>query len=282
MAKAANRRSSVGATGVPDDAVRVIVVDDEREIAELVVSLLQPEGIAAEAFTDPEEALAVFQREAFNLAIIDVMMPKMDGFELCGRMRAVSDVPIVFLSARDEETDRVVGLTLGADDYVCKPFKPRELVARVRAHLRRARRAMATAHSDGSLKVAGITADVTSHAASLLDVPLTLTPKEFAILALLMQRANQPVPASEIYESVWQEPYNASASNTVMVHIRHLREKLAAIDSSREYIETVWGVGYRISQIGREAVVEGVACAPDNAEGGANAVGTAGAETDAS
>ncbi len=226
-----------------------MVVDDEREIADLVASLLQPEGMETTVFTDPEEALAAFSQDPFDMAIIDVMMPKMDGFELCGRMRACSDVPIVFLSARDEETDQVVGFTMGADDYVTKPFKPRELVARVRAHLRRARRGTTPASPD-HLEAHGIAVDLLAHEATLHDKPLSLTPKEFAILALLMQNAGQPVPASEIYERVWNERYDASASNTVMVHIRHVREKLAAIDSSKELVETVWGVGYRISAEG--------------------------------
>ncbi len=232
--------------------VRVMVVDDEREIADLVVSLLQREGMEALAFTDPEAALAAFETQSFDIAVLDVMMPKMSGFELCGRMRTTSDLPIIFLSARDEETDQVVGLTLGADDYVCKPFKPRELVARVKAHLRRARQVSSSSIEDDCLRVAGIAAYPTSHTATLFDMPLTLTPKEFSILVLLMRRVNQPVPASDIYESAWKEPYDAGASNTVMVHIRHLREKLAVIDSSREYIETVWGVGYRIFQAVRE------------------------------
>ncbi|WP_251213331.1 response regulator transcription factor [Adlercreutzia murintestinalis] len=237
------------------DKTRVMVVDDEQEIADLVASLLQPEGMETAVFTDPEEALAAFAQDPFDMAIIDVMMPKMDGFELCGRMRALSDVPIVFLSARDEETDQVVGFTMGADDYVTKPFKPRELVARVRAHLRRARRG-ATPASPGQLEAHGIAVDLLAHEASLHDKPLSLTPKEFAILALLMQNAGQPVPASEIYERVWDERYDASASNTVMVHIRHVREKLAAIDSSKELIETVWGVGYRIAAEGAGSLPE--------------------------
>ena len=178
------------------------------------------------------------------------MMPDMDGFELCVRLRAIADVSIVFLSARDEEADKVVGLTLGADDYVVKPFKPRELVARVRAHLRRA----AVARKDGAtdagklevLAVRGIEIDLRAHAAALHGQPLPLTPKEFAILTLLAQHAGSPVSTRDIFEKVWGERYDSSAANTVMVHIRHLRKKLAAVDSSETFIETAWGVGYRL------------------------------------
>lgn len=225
--------------------VRVLVVDDEPEIAELIAQLLQPEGIEAVVYTDPERAYEQFPHEHFDLAILDIMMPKMDGFELCSHLRATSDIPIMFLSARDEEIDQVVGFTMGADDYVTKPFKPREFIARLRAHLRRSKRTPATT-PDHHCEALGISLDLATHEASLHDMPLSLTPKEFAILSLLMQRTGQPVPAAQLYEHAWQEPFDPSVSNTVMVHIRHLREKLAKADSTTEFIQTVWGVGYRI------------------------------------
>lgn len=225
--------------------MRVMVVDDEPEIANLVASLLEPEGIDATAFTNPKAALDAFPEEAFDMAILDIMMPGMDGFELCSRLRAISDIPILFLSARDEETDQVVGFTIGADDYVTKPFKPRELVARVRAHLRRAKR-KDTPVSESILEVGDITVNLVEHKASLHGENLGLTPKEFSILALLAKHAGQPVSAADIYRHVWNDSYDISATNTVMVHIRHLRHKLSQIDSSVEFIETVWGVGYRI------------------------------------
>ena len=226
---------------------RIVVVDDEAAIVELVVQLLRAEGMCAHAFTDPLEALADCEEHGFDLAIIDIMMPQMTGFELCAKLRGAADAPIVFLSARDGETDQVAGFSLGADDYVTKPFKPRELVARVRAHLRRSQREGAS--SKGSaLRACGIELDLDSHASALYDVPLALTPKEFAVLALLMQRDGKPVPAAEIFEEVWQERFDDAAANTVMVHIRHLRAKLADIDSSRSFIHTVWGVGYRLDK----------------------------------
>lgn len=225
---------------------RLLVVDDEQAIADLVTSIFRAEGMEATACYSGAEALHALRESAFDLAILDIMMPGMDGFELCGQVRAISDMPVVFLSAKDEEADLVVGFALGADDYVTKPFKPRELVARVRARLRRAQRAVEGAPARSVLEACGIEMDVEAHTATVHDVPLALTPKEYSLLALLLGRGGNPVPTSELYERVWDEPYDSAASNTVMVHIRHLRQKLAAVDSSTEFIQTVWGVGYRV------------------------------------
>lgn len=226
---------------------RVLVVDDERAIGDLVASVLRAEGMDALVCESGAEALEAAGREALDLAIVDIMMPGMDGFELCRRLTGDLDVPVVFLSAKDEEADLVVGFALGAEDYVTKPFKPRELVARVRARLRRRQRDASGERRAGSLlEAAGIELDADAHTASVHDVPLALTPKEFSMLALLLARSGSPVPTSELYERVWDEPFDSAASNTIMVHIRHLRQKLAAVDSSTEFIQTVWGVGYRV------------------------------------
>ena len=160
-------------------------------------------------------------------------------------MRKMRDIPIIFLSAKDEEADQVVGFTLGADDYVTKPFRPRELVARVRARLRRAQ-APAPVANDSLIEVRPLEVDVAAHSASLHGQKMKLTPKEFAILTLLAQSAGRPVSAKDLFEGAWEEPFDDAASNTIMVHIRHLRKKLAAIDSSTQFIETAWGVGYRL------------------------------------
>ena len=226
----------------------ILVVDDEAAIADLLEGLLASEGMRVSACYGPVEALRLAEAgdDPFDLAIIDIMMPGMDGFELCTRLRALSDMPIVFLSARDEESDQVAGFALGADDYVTKPFKPRELVARVKARLRRASTRERAASAGSVLRARGIEVDATSHEASLHGEPLTLTPKEFSILAHLVRRAGSPVSTAELFEEAWGERYDAAASNTVMVHIRHLRQKLAAVDSSTAFVETVWGVGYRL------------------------------------
>lgn len=227
---------------------RLLVVDDEAAIADLVSSVFVAEGMEVRAFCDPREALESLAGEEYDLAVVDIMMPVMDGYEFCREMRAVSDIPVVFLSAKDAESDIVAGFTVGADDYVTKPFKPRELVARVKAHIRRhSQQASTASDEDGILSAQGIEVDVRAHSASLHDVALQLTPKEFDILAHLLKRKGQPVSSRELYEAAWGEPANASSSNTVMVHIRHLRCKLAEVDSSTELIETAWGVGYRIA-----------------------------------
>ena len=225
----------------------ILVVDDEKAIADLVAELMVREGMAATACYGGADALELFSHADFDLVILDLMMPAIDGLEVCRRLRAVSQVPICFLSAKDEEVDKVVGLTMGADDYISKPFKPRELVARVRSMLRRASYSGAAAPRAEGLSACGIDIDENGHHASLLGVPLQLTPKEFDILATLVRAQGSPVSARELYETVWEEPYIASSSNSVMVHIRHLRAKLAAVDSSQDYIVTMWGVGYRIN-----------------------------------
>lgn len=227
---------------------RLLVVDDEIAIADLIASIFISEGMDVVAFNDPNLALRSLDSESYDLAILDVMMPGMDGFELCKSILEKKDMPVVFLSAKDAESDIVAGFTLGADDYVTKPFKPRELVARVKAHLRRHSKAEPS-EGDGNpvLSAQGIKLDTRAHKATMHDVPLQLTPKEFAILEKLLSEQGKPVASRELYESAWGEPANSSSSNTVMVHIRHLRCKIGEVDSSKEVIQTAWGVGYRIA-----------------------------------
>lgn len=224
---------------------RVLVCDDEREIADMVASLLEREGFACMVCYDPFSALDVMRRNAADLAILDIMMPGMDGYELARRVRTFSNVPLIFLSAKDEEVDSVLGFAVGADDYVTKPFRPRELAMRVRACLRRA--SMPVAAADGALRMRGVELDPRTHEVSLHGEPLSLTPKEFALLQALMAAGGSPRSAAELFECVWNERPDAAASNTVMVHVRHLRKKLAAVDASTEFIATVWGVGYRMN-----------------------------------
>lgn len=229
-----------------NDGPRILVVDDDPAIVRLVADTLSAAGMVAVACGSGEDAWAAFSRDAFDLVLLDIMMPGVDGFELCARIRAVSLVPVIFLSAKDEESDKVLGLMTGADDYVVKPFMPRELVARARSCLRRASYA-ATTGPGGMLSCRGIEVDRAAHIARLHGEPLSLTPKEFDVLATLLEARGHPVATRELYESVWREPYLASSSNSVMVHIRHLRSKLSAIDSDQVFIETVWGVGYKIA-----------------------------------
>lgn len=226
-----------------DKAFSILIVDDERDIANLVAEILRKEGFEATPCYSGKQALELFGSRSFDLIILDVMMPGMDGLETCGKIRSVSNVPVIFLSAKAEEADKVVGLTLGGDDYLAKPFGKRELVARARARLRRTR---VEDKPSGVLEARGIEVNTDSHTASLHDEPLSLTPKEYGILVLLLRSAGKPVSAARIYETVWEEPFSDAAANSVMVHIRRLRAKLAEIDGSEAFIETAWGVGYRI------------------------------------
>lgn len=227
------------------DAKTIAVCDDEAAIADLVAQLLVGSGFEVRTFYAAADLLAADDREAFDLVVLDIMMPGMDGFACCRELRRASSVPIIFLTAKDEEIDKVVGFELGADDYVVKPFKPRELLARVRARLRRSSAPADDARA-GLLEARDVSVDEGAYSATLHGEPLALTPKEFAILVCLLRAAGRPVASRDLFESVWGEKANAQSNNTVMVHIRHLRKKLAAVDSSQEFIETVWGVGYKL------------------------------------
>lgn len=227
--------------------MRIAVCDDEQAIADLVGQLLVEGGFAPSVFYAAVDLLAAQAENPFDLVILDIMMPGIDGFACCRELRRTSSVPIIFLTAKDEEIDKVVGFELGADDYVVKPFKPRELLARVRARLRRTSSADAgRAGERPVLECCGIAVDEDAYTATLHGEPLGLTPKEFAILACLMRDQGRPVASRDLFETVWGDEANAQSNNTVMVHIRHLRKKLSAVDSSQELVETVWGVGYKL------------------------------------
>ena len=226
----------------------ILVCDDEREVVDLVAHLLRAEGYRVSGCESADEALRLLREGSFDLAILDVMMPGVDGFELLRRLRGSSDahlrdMQVIFLTAKVEEFDKVLGFTLGADDYVTKPFKPRELVMRVKARLRRRVAPM----PPDALSARGIELREDAHEVTLHGEPLPLTPTEFACLAELLRAHGLPVSAQALFETVWKVDYNASSHNTVMVYIRRLRKKLAEVDSSEEFIETVWGIGYRIA-----------------------------------
>lgn len=225
----------------------IVVCDDEREIADMVASLLGAEGFDARASYCGADALSLVCAGGVDLAVLDIMMPGMDGYEVGRLIRERSDMPIIYLSAKDEEVDKVLGFAIGADDYVTKPFRPREFVMRVRACLRRSIRP-AREVADGMLRMRGLELDSAAHEASLLGEPLSLTPKEFALLEALMRAGGSPVSTADLYAAVWEEPADAASANTVMVHVRHLRKKLAVVDASTTYVETVWGMGYRIAK----------------------------------
>lgn len=226
----------------------VLVVDDEQEIADLVEVYLRNEGFQVLKFYNAADALSCAAHEAVGLAILDVMLPDMDGFTLCQKLRAQHAYPILMLTARDQEIDKINGLALGADDYVTKPFRPLELVARVKAQLRRYLRYNAPAAGGSVLTVSGLVMDIDRHQCTLDGEPLTLTPTEFAILRILCQKRGCVVSAEELFHELWGDAYYNKSNNTITVHIRHLREKMRDSVEHPKYIRTVWGVGYQIEK----------------------------------
>ena len=227
-------------------AEKILVVDDERAIAELVTVYLKNEGYDVLCAYTGAEALRAVEREEISLAVLDVMLPDTDGFALCRRIRESHLFPIVMLTARVEDMDKITGLTLGADDYITKPFNPLELVARVKTQLRRYTRynvAESPAASEEELDIRGLHISRSSHRCILNGREVALTPTEFSILWYLCARQGQVVPSEELFEAVWGEK-SFDCNNTVMTHIARLREKLHEPARRPRYVKTVWGVGY--------------------------------------
>lgn len=230
---------------------RILVVDDEQEIADLVEVYLRSENYSVFKFYSAEPALDCARREEIDLAILDVMLPDMSGFVLCKLLREEHNFPILMLTAKVDETDKITGLTLGADDYITKPFRPLELVARVKAHLRRYKKynpAQLPEEPSSVLTHKGLVLNSGTHECRLDDEPLSLTPTEFSLLRILLERKGSVVSAEELFHAIWQDEYYCKSSNTISVHIRHLREKLHDAAEHPKYIKTIWGVGYKIEQ----------------------------------
>ncbi len=224
----------------------ILVVDDEREIADLVVLYLQNEGFRVSKAYDAAGALELVGSEPLDLAVLDVMLPDMDGFQLCQRIRETRRFPIIMLTAKGEGMDKIMGLSLGADDYMTKPFQPLELVARVKAQLRRYKRYNAGPEPDGVLVISGLTLDPRAHTCTLNDRPLALTPTEFSILQILCEHKGEVVSSEELFHRIWKDEYYTKSNNTITSHIRHLREKMGDSYEDPKYIKTVWGYGYKI------------------------------------
>lgn len=224
----------------------ILVVDDEPEIAELVEVYLKSEGFSVVKCGNASEALAALDRETIDLAILDVMLPDLSGFTLCGEIRKRFHFPVLMLTAKVEDMDKITGLTIGADDYMTKPFNPLELVARVKAQLRRCTRYNETDKGAGDvIDFNGLVINRATHECWLYDRELGLTPLEFDILWMLCENRGQVISAERLFESVWGEKY-LDRNNTVMVHIRRLREKMGEPGRNPRFIKTVWGVGYKI------------------------------------
>jgi two-component system response regulator VanR len=230
---------------------RILVVDDEHEIADLVEVYLANEDYSVYKFYSAKEALACIETTELDLAILDVMLPDINGFALCRKIREQYTYPVIMLTAKDEEFDKINGLTLGADDYITKPFRPLELLARVKAQLRRYKKynpAQASTAPATVIVHSGLVMDVANHTCMLNERALELTPTEFSILRILLEKKGSVVSAEDLFHEIWQDEYYSKSNNTVTVHIRHLREKMGDTAENPSYIKTVWGVGYKIEQ----------------------------------
>jgi two-component system response regulator VanR len=228
----------------------ILVVDDEREIADLVELYLQNENYTVFKYYTAKQALECIDKTRLDLAVLDVMLPGKSGFDICQKIREKHTYPIIMLTAKDEETDKITGLTLGADDYITKPFRPLELVARVKAQLRRYKKYNGGAAADdgGVIVHSGLVININTHEALLNEKPLQLTPTEFSILRILCENKGNVVSSEQLFHKLWGDEYFNKSNNTVTVHIRHLREKMNDTVDDPKYIKTVWGVGYKIEK----------------------------------
>lgn len=227
---------------------KILIVDDEQSIADLVEVYLSNEGMEVLKCYNGQDALDCIKKEDLSLAVLDVMLPDIDGYKLCQEIRKEHFYPVIMLTARTEDTDKILGLTIGADDYITKPFNPLELMARVKAQLRRYTRyneADKAGDCRDIIDFNGLVINRATHECTLYDRELGLTPIEFDILWMLCENRGQVISAERLFESVWGEKY-LDRNNTVMVHIRRLREKMGEPSRNPRFIKTVWGVGYKI------------------------------------
>lgn len=228
---------------------RILVVDDEPSITEFVSYNLKKEGWDVTVAENGDDALSLAAETPFDLVVLDVMLPGIDGYEVCRRLRATSSVPVLFLSARDTELDKVVGLEIGGDDYLAKPFGVRELTARVKALLRRAQPETREAGSGTeTIEVAGILLDEAAHTATADDTLIDLTPREFELLACLMRHAGKVLSREQLLREAWAWEYLVE-TKTVDTHIKRLRDKLEAAGVDPALVETVRGYGYRFKAL---------------------------------
>lgn len=226
----------------------LLLVDDEKDILDLLEIYLKNEGYTLLRAANGVEALEILQRAEVDLIILDIMMPRMDGIQACMRIREEKNMPIIMLSAKSQDMDKIMGLSTGADDYMTKPFNPLELVARVKSQLRRYKRLNVPApRLSEEIEIDDLVINTATHEVRVEGREVRLTPREFAILELLARNRGLIFSIEKIYESVWNEAFYES-DNTVMVHIRKIREKLETTPRQPKYIKTVWGVGYKIEK----------------------------------
>lgn len=232
---------------------QILVCDDERDIVNALTIYLSAEGYHVIPAYTGREALKIVSEQTVHLVLMDIMMPEMDGISATTRLREVSNIPIILLTAKSEDTDKVLGLTIGADDYVTKPFNPMEVVARVKSQLRRYTRLGSMKQEEENtqaITIGGITLNDESKSVSVDGDPVTLTPTEYSILKLLMSNPGQVFSSAQIYAAVWKEAAYGNDS-TVAVHIRHLRGKIEIEPADPRYIKVVWGQGYKFEPGGK-------------------------------
>ncbi len=225
----------------------ILVCDDERDIVSAVKIYLEAEGYKVFSSYNGQEALDILDKEEIHLVLMDIMMPVMDGINATVKIRAQSNVPLILLTAKGEDMDKVLGLNVGADDYVTKPFNPVELLARVRSQLRRYMQLGGSSVKDNELQIGGIVLDDKSKQVTVDGEAVSFTPREYDILKFLMENPGQVFKPKELYRKVWNdEPYGAES--TVAVHIRHIREKIEINPAEPRYIKAVWGQGYKMER----------------------------------
>ena len=229
----------------------ILIVEDDKEIRQGVEIFLKGQGYRVLQAENGLEGLKVLEQETVDLAIVDVMMPRMDGITMVIKLREKYEFPVIFLSAKSEEVDKIMGLNMGADDYITKPFTPMELLARVNSQLRRYRRFMELLGKDkketrGIYRIGGLELNEDTVEVFVDGKPVKVTPMEFKILNLLMRNPGRVFSADEIYEKVWNE--RAVNTDTIMVHVRNIREKIELDPKKPKYLKVVWGVGYKIEK----------------------------------
>ena len=226
----------------------ILVCDDDREIVDAIEIYLSQDGYKIYKAYDGEQAIQILDKEDIHLLIMDIMMPKLDGIRATLKIREYSSIPIIILSAKSEDTDKILGLNIGADDYICKPFNPLELVARVKSNLRRyTSLGSLTGENKAIYQVGGLILNDDTKQVTVDDEPVKMTPIEYNILLLLMKNQGRVFSINQIYESISNEDA-IGADNTVAVHIRHIREKIEINPKEPRYLKVVWGVGYKIDK----------------------------------
>ena len=226
----------------------ILVCDDDKEIVDAIEIYLSQDGYKIYKAYDGEQAIQILDKEEIHLLIMDIMMPKLDGIRATLKIREYSSIPIIILSAKSEDTDKILGLNIGADDYICKPFNPLELVARVKSNLRRyTSLGSLTGENKAIYQVGGLVLNDDTKQVTVDDEPVKMTPIEYNILLLLMKNQGRVFSINQIYESIWNEDA-IGADNTVAVHIRHIREKIEINPKEPRYLKVVCGVGYKIDK----------------------------------